>query len=147
MDDQEKKLIRIDPLKIQQKLYELYPANSSVRRTVIAEAKAKELTHLSSLMQNEPVQIAKSSIQQNKKLIVLSSLLGFGFLLGSAFLFTYSFVFAKTLVETFLSAYVAGSFLFHAVSYFRDLFYLKEATDAFVSSIEKIQKRISDLKQ
>lgn len=147
MDEELRKHIRIDPLKVQQKIYELYPANSAVRRNAIADAKAKELTHLSSMVHNEPVQMAQASITKNKQLILTSILMCTLLTFLSSAAIMYSFMFAKTTVEAVLSGLIGGHLAFHVFSYIKNILYLKQVTSAFLASLEKIQSRINELRK
>lgn len=147
MDEELKRLIRIDPHKVQQKVYDLYPMNSTVRRTVISEAKAKEIEHLSHALSDMPVQVAQDAVKKNTQLLFLS--LGCGIsllLLGSAFA-TYAFFLNKTFVEQLFGLMLAGVSYFSSISYIKNAFDLHEVSSAFLASVDSIKNKINELKK
>jgi len=84
-----KKFYKIDSLKLKQKIYSSYPANSAKRRQIVKDEKVKQLIDLGFMQQSLPMQISSGirdmSLRQAKRsfikglitFVIASSLIAF----------------------------------------------------------------------
>lgn len=147
MDDEKKKLIRIDPHKVQQKLFEMYPANSQVRKRVLSEAKEKEIAFLNQTIETVPVHIAEEGVKRNWQLLTSAAIAGGFAALGSIALVIYGVFFNKTFVEQLLALHLAGVYLFASITWIKESISLYQVSTAFTDSLNTLKKRLEDLKK
>lgn len=145
MDESKKHLYRLDPVKLQQKIYDLYPTNSVVRKRMISDIKKEQLSYYSRLLEDFPVQAAQTSLEQNQKTMVKFAISGlFFFTLGTTGILS-GILFKLSLLESVLLALLGGLSLGFSFAQFKLLLTIKEASDNFTKAISGIKQKISDL--
>lgn len=78
MREEKRNLYRIDPAKVQQKIYELYPANSVVRKKMLENAKKQELDRLNKTIEDFPFDLTEMFLRNSVKrsqFLILSALM------------------------------------------------------------------------
>lgn len=86
MKDENKHLYRIDPLKVKQKLYSLYPQGSEEHKMMAKQEKIKEYTQLAKSVSSMPVELVKEVADQNKvTALKLTAIAGAFLLIGTVF--------------------------------------------------------------
>lgn len=147
MDESKKHLYRLDPVKLQQKIYDLYPTNSAIRKRMIADIKKEQLSYYTKLLQDFPVKLAEKSLAGNTSAMikfgvagVICGLLGLGGILSG-------FFFPLTILERILLSMLGGLSLGVATAQFKILFDLKATSDNFKKSVSGIQQKIDDLRK
>lgn len=147
MDDEKKKLIRIDPHKVQQKLYEMYPANSQVRKRVLSEAKEKEIAFLNQTIDTVPVHIAQEGVKRNWQLLISAGIAGVILAIGAIGFTIYGLLFSKTLIEELFALHLALGYSFVSITYIKESITLYKVSTAFTDSLNTLKKRLEDLKK
>lgn len=99
MKDEKRHLYRVDPAKVQQKIYEMYPANSIVRKQMLDDAKKMELDRISKTMGSFPFELTNvlldNAIKRGIKTLLFAVAWFVGLSLSVVLLMTY----ATTILE------------------------------------------------
>ena len=146
MDETKKHLYRIDSLKVQQKIFDMYPADSDARKLIIKEQKIQEYQKLSRTLSSFPVAITKETLRNSKKIIGFAALRALGGLV-----FTY---FISTLLGPSLSVgqaitviVLGGAGLVFALATIAQIFITLYSMKLFHDSLKGIEDRLSKLKK
>lgn len=147
MKEDKKHLYRIDPLKVQQKIYDMYPANSEVRKMMLKEQQLKEYGQLARTIASMPISVAEASLDHSTKhgLLHISKFAFFSALgLSLSPLLTWKFAFQNIAlwvgVVTFLVLAIQN--LFIAVEILRTLYLFSQSLKKAQSRMEKLKKEI-----
>lgn len=145
MKEEKRDLYRVDPLKVREKLYEMYPPGSEARKQMEKEEKLKELGRLSSMAYGNDFDVLKEAAEHlksaNIRLFIRALFFGGlgGFLISLTSL-------ATTPIELGL---VIGLVVCFSLSALKDSYYIVYniiTIKRFNLEMNKIQKRIRELK-
>jgi len=147
MKDERRHRYRIDPAKVQQKIYEIYPANSIIRKQMFSDAKQKELERLNTTISSFPFELSEvllvSALSRcrNNAIFSILWLVGFGGLIFCAQ------AYATTILEQILLGGLGGFCFFRMcrtlITSFRELMAAHKLSKTITAMID----RISDLKK
>lgn len=146
MKEEKKHLYRIDPLKVKQKLYELYPKGSEAHKMMAREEKIKEYTQLARTLSSMPIEMVKQVAHDNKTVVLklmikglVSGLLGLGF--GTLFVFT------TTSLEMGLTLGLGIALFTVSMKSFFDAMKIAYSIKNFEDAMKKTNERMEKLKK
>ena len=143
MDENKRLLYRIDVAKVQQKIYDMYPSNSVVRRQMLNDAKAKEIERINNTMQNFPFNLTEVLLEQSLHRSKTYIFTAIGWLVGfSASIFCIQ-IYVTTILEFFLLGGLGGFCLFKMIEKlilaFKEVFAAQKLSDAMANMIRKFE--------
>lgn len=148
MKEEKLHLYRIDPLKVKQKLYSLYPQGSPAHAMMAKEEKIKEYTQLVKTVSSMPVEVVKEMADENKMNVLKLTLKSLGlFTLG--FGCTSILLFSHTQLELILAGILmlvcfSGAFRQFLLAA-RLAYSIKNFEDAFKKTKDRLEKLQKDI--
>jgi hypothetical protein len=146
MKDEKKHLYRIDPLRVKQKLYELYPKGSEAHKMMAREEKIKEYSHLARTLSSMPLEVVKQVAEQNKTLVLGMTLKMFGFGV-MALGFGLASIYATTQLEFILLGVLLLFSLYGAFTRFLGALKIAYSIKSFEEAMKKTQERMAKLQK
>ncbi len=146
MDETKRHLYRIDSLKVQQKIFDLYPAGSEARRLIIKDQKMQEYQKLSRTLSSFPVVVAQETLRNSKRIIGFGLLRVFG---GVGFTYLVSTLLgpSSTVVQMGIIVGLSGlGFLYSFVNLIQ-IFMALYSMKMFNDSVKGLEERLSKLKK
>jgi hypothetical protein len=146
MDMEKRHLYRIDPMKVQQKIFDLYPKGSEARELIIKEQKMQEYKRLTRTLSSFPIAVAQETLKKSHKVItlaVLRVLAGMGWAVGMIHLLPLATTVTQTLI--ILSGSMLG--LLYALVKVVEIGVTIYSMRTFKSTVENIEARLSKLKK
>lgn len=146
MKEEKKHLYRIDPLKVKQKLYELYPKNSAAHKMMAKEEKIKEYTHLAKTLSSMPLEVVQQVADQNKLLAFNNTVKALLLILG-VMSCTALLLMATTKLELFLLGFLGTLSLALALKNFWGAMRIANSLKSFEVAMKKTKDRMDKLQK
>jgi len=137
---------RIDIWRLKQKLYELYPENSTARKAFVKTETLKEYTHLSSLVNLYTPQFISTMFAMSKGEIIKSILSVLVCLLLMSFVVLVGVTFKLMLVK-FLTCFTFGILFWFLFKGIKDIVSTIKAIVKFKKAQQKLEDKMNQLQE
>lgn len=146
MKEEKKHLYRIDPLKVRQKLFDMYPKGSEAHKMMAKEEKIKEYTSLAKAITSMPIEVVTQLAEKNKALVFTLILKALGLGAVTVILGATVYITTTPLEVVLLGTGIALSFL-GSLHYLFNAMKIAYSIKSFEDELLKIRTRMDKLQK